>query len=520
MNRTTRTSRFVQNSVSTAMYQLTAMFMGFVTPRLMMRFYGSQVNGLVVSVLEFLTYFRLVEAGLASASIFSLYKPLADRDHHSISAIVTAARRYYHTVGFIFAGITVVFSAIYPLFVPIETMSPFSVMLLIMAMGISSSLEFFTLARYRVLLMADQRTFMVSLASMVTLVISTVLIIVCSYLRVDVIIMRFFASATIVLRSAILSAYVKKHYPAVTSFYPKPNKEALSRRWDAMYHQCAEAFQQGAGIMLTTVITRDAAMVSVYGAYHMVTVGLLGILKMTTTGIASGFGNLLMSGEERLFHAAYRDYEYLYLAITTALFACAAVLIVPFVVLYTSHIKDANYFVPLIGMMIVIEAITHHGTIPMESMIFASGKFRETRHHCTAQLVSAVLLGLGLGIWGMQTSAPMAVCGILGGIILSNILRILLYIGFVPKHIPCLSARKSVARLVRMLAEAAVIAVPTLFIFPLDPLRVDSYLKWFAVAVPLLLYALALTVAFGWLFERESLLSLIGRARYMLRSGK
>ena len=65
----TRTSRFVQNTVFTAAYQFTAMLMGFVTPRLIMLFYGSQVNGLIVSVTEFLTYFRLVEAGLAAAAV-------------------------------------------------------------------------------------------------------------------------------------------------------------------------------------------------------------------------------------------------------------------------------------------------------------------------------------------------------------------------------------------------------------------------------------------------------------------
>ena len=91
MSRNTRTTRFVQNTVSTAAYQLTAMLMGFVTPRLMMKYYGSQVNGLIVSATEFLTYFRLVEAGLAAAAVVSLYRPMAKRDDAAISGIVSAA---------------------------------------------------------------------------------------------------------------------------------------------------------------------------------------------------------------------------------------------------------------------------------------------------------------------------------------------------------------------------------------------------------------------------------------------
>ena len=143
----TRTSRFVQNTVFTAAYQLTAMLMGFVTPRLMMLFYGSQVNGLIVSANEFLTYFRLVEAGLAAAVVFSLYKPLADKDYDGVSAIVSAARQFYNIAGWMFVGLTVVLAAVYPFVVPVETingdlMSYLSVFLLICAMGISGALEF------------------------------------------------------------------------------------------------------------------------------------------------------------------------------------------------------------------------------------------------------------------------------------------------------------------------------------------------------------------------------------------
>ena len=174
MSRNTRTARFVQNTLSTAVYQLTAMLMGFITPRLMILYYGSEVNGLIVSVTEFLTYFKMVEAGLAAASIFALYEPLSKRDDAAISGIVSAARGFYNTAGWLFCGITLAFAAAYPFIVPVSDvnglrMNELSVMVLILSMGISGALEFFTLSRYRVLLTADQRTYVVSLASMSSL---------------------------------------------------------------------------------------------------------------------------------------------------------------------------------------------------------------------------------------------------------------------------------------------------------------------------------------------------------------
>ena len=517
----TRTSRFVQNTVFTAAYQFTAMLMGFVTPRLMMLFYGSQVNGLIVSANEFLTYFRLVEAGLAAAAVFSLYKPLSENDTEGVSAIVSAARQFYNVAGWMFIGLTLVLAVIYPIFVPIETiggdlMDYWSVFMLICAMGVSGALEFFTLSRYRVLLTADQRTFMVSLASMSSLLLQTAVIVVLAYMRVNIIIVRLLASLTIAIRPLILGNYVRKVYPQVNVF-AKPNKVALAKRWDAMYQQFTTAFHQSAAIMLTTIITRDAAMISVYGTYNMVTIGLWGILKMTTTGIYSGFGDLIVRGQQAKFQRAYRDFEFLYLAITSILFSAAAILIVPFVVLYTDKITDANYAAPLIGLMVVLEAITDHGKMPMDLMITASGKFRETRHHCTAQVIVAVLLGLGFGYWGLQTSITMAVVGILAGIILSNILRAILQLWFVPKFITHLPWTWTLKRILRMFLQVALIAGPFLAFRLLD---INGFFKWITLAVPICIYATAVTLAFGWIFDRDSLLSVFGRMKFLFQKGK
>ena len=42
-----RTKKFVHNSMSTAFYQVVLMIAGFITPKVMLTFYGSEINGLV-----------------------------------------------------------------------------------------------------------------------------------------------------------------------------------------------------------------------------------------------------------------------------------------------------------------------------------------------------------------------------------------------------------------------------------------------------------------------------------------
>ena len=513
----TRTARFVQNTLSTALYQITAMVMGFITPRLMILYYGSEVNGLIVSVTEFLTYFKMMETGLAAAVNVALFEPLARRDHAAVSSIASAARLFYNTAGWIFTGLTVAFAVVYPFFVPVHDLngalvSHLSVMTLILAMGVSGMLEFFTMARHRVIIAADQRTYVVSLVSMCSLMLSTALLMVLPYLGLDVIVVRLAASLTILVRTVLLSRYAKKHYPYVDPHAP-PNRAALSTRWDALSVELTSVFQQGAGGILGTIVTRDAALLSVYGVYHMVTVGLWGILKMGTTGINSIFGNLLVSGRKSAFQRAYRDFECLYYMLVSILFGAAAVLIVPFVTLYTHGVTDANYDAPLLGMLIIAEAVTNHAKMPMDLMVISSGKFREVRSHCAWEVGVTVVCGTSLGLLLLPYGTMYALCGIMAGVCAGNVTRTVCQLRFVPRAITGVAWQKTVWRILRMVATTVIIAAPCLLL--VDPPQ--RFFSWAMYGVMMTLYAGAVTIAVTWLFDRKALRSLLERLAFFLK---
>ena len=88
---------------------------------------------------------------------------------------------------------------------------------------------------------------------------------------------------------------------------------------------------------------------------------------------------------------------------------------------------------------------------------------------------------------------------------------------FVPKHITQVPFQKTLKRMLLMVLEVAVIAGPFLAFHLLD---INGFFKWITLSVPLCIYALAITLGFGWLFDRESVLSLAGRAKFMFQKGK
>ena len=493
-----RTKRFALNLCATGAYQLTAMLMGFLVPALMIRYYSDELNGLIVSAAEFINYFRLVEAGLASVAVYSLYKPLAERDNNGVNAVISAARAYYNKTALLFTGVTLAFASVYPFIVKVSALNAPGVFMLALIMGLSGALDMLTLARYRVLLTADQKTYVVSFASMASLALQTLLITVLSLMRVSVLIVRLAAGLTILLRTLILRVYVKRHYPYAHG-RAKPDKSALRQRYDALYNQLTTALQQSLGIILTTFLSGSTETVSVYGIYHMVVIGLWGILKMVTSGIYSFFGEIIARGDTERLKRVYNDFECFYLMLITVVFSAALILIMPFVNLYARGFIP-GYIQPLWGVLFVLQGLTDQLHMPLDLMITAAGAFRQTRHHNTSQTAAAVLLG---GLLGMAAGVP----GVLCGIILSNLLRGAMQLAFVPKHITKLPARKTLLRVLRALLTVALVSLP----FWLNPLTPVRFIIWVLQAAGVTLGCAAAAFLSAWLFDREATRSLIKR---------
>ena len=111
-----RTKFFLSNSAAMGLQYVVALAAALIIPRLIIVTYGSDINGLIVSVTQFAAYFLLVEAGISGAAVYALYKPLALGDAAKINGILSAAKRFYFQSGWIFTALVAALAILYPLF--------------------------------------------------------------------------------------------------------------------------------------------------------------------------------------------------------------------------------------------------------------------------------------------------------------------------------------------------------------------------------------------------------------------
>ncbi len=484
-----RTKIFLHNVAASAGLQVLTMVSGIIVPRLMLVYYGSEINGLVSSIVQFISYFNIVEAGLGGAVIFSLYKPLADRNVAAISNIVTAAKTLYYRTGVLFSVLVLLLAIIYPLLVSVTDMGYAHTAILVAILGANGILDFFVMAKYTTLFTADQRLYVISLANSMQVVLTTLVVYVLACQQVDIAVLRGAVVILIFFKALAIKLYAGRYYAYVDYNSRKPDFSALSKRWDVLYLQLLNAVQTATPVVLLTVLARDLKLVSVYVVYNMVITGVNGILGIFMNGLQAGFGEIIAKGERETLQRAYGEFEFMYYNLIGIAYTVTFLSIQPFIRLYTEGITDIDYNVPIFAALFVVNALLYSIKTPQGMITLAAGLYKEQRVQITIQGVIPLVLGFLL-------IPEYGVVGVLISMIASNVFRDVEIPYFVNKSLLPGSHIKTYFRIAVYLSAFAGIC----FFFPENIMLIDSYSEW-------LMYTCMITVVAAMFFVLVSVIA-------------
>lgn len=499
-----RTQKFLYNSITTASLQIVTLLAGLVISRVMLTIFGSEINGLISSISQFITYFALVELGLASATSFALYMPLASGDVCQINGIVSAAKNLYFQAGYIFLSLVLGLVFIYPIFVRVESLNPAEVGILVFVLGLKGVLEFFTLSKYRSLLAADQKTYIISITSIIHIIISAIIIVVMANLGANIILIRTISLFSVCLRSFILMIYVKIKYKYI-NYKAKPNTLALDKRWDAIYIQILNTVLSATPVIAVTIVLKDMRLVSVYVIFKMVSSGVSGILSIFKSGLSATFGDIIAKNEMSNLQKTYKCFEYMYFILLTIVSTVMLTTIMPFIQIYTSGINDINYNKPLLGILFTISCLLENIMTPQRMLINSSGKYKEMRFQVTAEVLIAII---GTFWLGSRFGLP----GIVTAIILAHLFRATFLMNYIPKNVTHTKPIETFARELRVYGTVALLY----FCISLFSFSVNDYMEWCAYAFVVGICVSVITILIWAIFEWEEFLNVINRTKNLL----
>ena len=80
----------LNNTISSIVSYGILLIVSIVSSKLILVTYGSEANGLLSSVNQLFSYIALLEAGIGTATVTALYRPIADADSTSIKEVLAS----------------------------------------------------------------------------------------------------------------------------------------------------------------------------------------------------------------------------------------------------------------------------------------------------------------------------------------------------------------------------------------------------------------------------------------------
>ncbi len=503
-----RTRNFLYNASSSALLQIVTFIVGLITPRVMLAVYGSEINGLISSITQFISYFNLVEAGLSGATVYSLYKPLAENDYGKVNSIVSAAKRFYQQAGYIFVSLTFLLAVFYPLYIDVESLALWEIGVLVLILGVNGALEFFTLSKYRALLTADQRTYVISIVSIIQIIVNTSIICSFAFLNINIVLTRLVALFSIFLRSILLMVYCKRKY-SYLDYKVEPDVKSLNKRWDALVLQILGVVHTGAPVVLITLVLKDLKIVSVYTVFNMVIAGIGNVLSVFTSGTSASFGDVIAKKEVATLQKSYKEFEFIYYSVIAVVYSITFATIMPFVRIYTTNITDVNYNLPILGFMFVLNGLLYNLKTPQGMLVISAGLYKETKMQTITQALIAVIGGFVLSLW-------LGIYGIMLASILSNLYRDIDLMFFIPKNVTKTSVVGTFKRMVTVFVCVVFSVLPVFFV----KYRPGNLLTWAGFACAFGIWSVIVTLISGLLFDRKELKNVLMRFNIIKKAGK
>ena len=426
------------NIYMTLLNQIVAVICGFVAPRFLLNAYGSEINGAASSILQFISFISLFEGGIGGVTRAALYKPISEHDTAKTSCILGETQRLFRTIALLSVGYIGVLAVFFKQISHFTALDWASSALLVVVVSFSTFFQYFFGMTNSLYLQSLQKTYVVSLITSLSLLLNTAVIIIAIYAGADFISVKFFSSLVFILKP-ILLYYIVRKKEKIRPRFDKTQKY-LTQKWTGLGQHLAYFVHLNTDVVLLTVFV-DLSVVSVYTVYHMIISQIQGITMSFVSGMEALFGNLMANGEREELQKTLNRYESLMSLVANFLFICVAVLIVPFVMVYTKQLTDADYYQPLFGVLLCVSAWLYCLRIPYHSLTIAAGHFRQTRMAAYGEAVINIAVSVALIL------LKFGLVGVAVGTLLGTLFRFVYYLFYLKHHIMLMPLRATGKRL-------------------------------------------------------------------------
>lgn len=486
--------KLILNTFISIILQVTTVICGFIIPRLMLEHYGSEVNGLTQSIAQFLGIITFLEMGVGQVIQSSLYEPISVGDNKKVSQILKSGSKYFQKIAVVLLIYIAVLCLIYPYFFE-SNFDRTYIVALIIAMGVNSLAQYYFGLIDRIFLNADQRGYIQFVTQIIANVINVTVIayLICGGHSIHTV--KWVSAAVFLLGPVIIRCYISKNY--VIDRKIKYDEEPVKQKWNGIAQHISNVVLEGTDIIILTVFS-SLTNVSVYSVYIMVISGVRQLYTSATLGVQSMMGTLWANSDRDKLNKVFKNVEIILHFTVVFLFTCIAILIVPFIKVYTLGISDCDYVQPAFALVITVAYAIRSLRTPYNILVLAGGHYKQTQNcHIVAAILNIVISIIAVSMWGL--------IGIAIGTLAAFTYQTLWIMIYNTKNLLKWSYKKIIKQITADITAVLLIYISTCRLEMGDL----SYTGWFSMASIVAGIALIITVLVAFLFYGSELKNIL-----------
>lgn len=407
------THKGISNVVWGVIGQIISLILGIIIPRFILLKYGSEMNGFLNSIVQIFSYMTLLEVGVGGATLQALYKPVAIKNRKDINAILSATAIYYHKAGMIYFIVLILFSIGYPILVDSE-ISKLTMFTIIICNGISNCFGFFVQNKFKILLQAEGKNYIIANITTITTAIGTIFKIILILEGYSIVLVQFifcFISST---QAICYYIYQKRKYSWI-NYKEAPNYSAISQKNSVMVQQVSTLIFNNIDVLLLTFIVQDLKIISIYTMYNLVIYMVKSLLNQLLESFVFKLGQLYQIDRKK-----YLEYHHIFEIFNFIILFSAMIVLnycmIPFVKLYTIGVDDINYIDYKLLILFIFIQLLDIGRVSSRNIINFAGHFKRTQRRCLIEAgMNIVFSIIGVYFYGIY--------GVLLGTIISLLYR-------------------------------------------------------------------------------------------------
>lgn len=366
--------KVIINFVVGLLSQVVILILGFIVPRIILTHYGSDTNGLMNTITQIFTYMALLEAGISQASRNALYKHIINDNKDEISVVMSASRRYYRKISYIYLAAVLVLAVVIPFILQTE-IDYWTIFVFVIFEGLTSVVAFYFINTWTCFLTASGKSYIVNTLTLLNKILCYGVRIILALYSINIAFIQIGYFVVSLIQLVIYYAYMRKKYnwidyKAASKEYKLPSRNAY------ITSEVAWTIFSSTDLIVLSIFV-STSLASVYSIYNMVYVALNGLLNSVYSALNYNLGQVYHLDKDR-YIKLHDLYNSVFVGGMTVLMSTAYWLIIPFIKIYTAGVNDINYIYTILPLLFCLVQMLSWSRMTAGTLICIAGRVKQT----------------------------------------------------------------------------------------------------------------------------------------------